>query len=199
MLLGSDIFARHTVRIHGYIKRLLVIVGSLSVLWVAARGVTVSLNREVHDLFARSEFLGHFEEEKLKSLRWAEPTGIRGVGVTQEDVVDLLRFLKEKNENFFIYRDFTIFYALANAPSPQPVLWFHKGLTYPKFDNTHIDRWIVSDLKKNGVQIIIIEEKTLIGTENSLDDFPRLESHIERAFRKTGQIGIFQIFEIKRE
>jgi hypothetical protein len=73
---------------------------------------------------------------------------------------------------FFIFPDFTIFYALLDVPPPQPVLWFHKGLTYHDSYDEDLDKWIVSDLNKNNVEIVIVEEKSFIDTSERLNDFP---------------------------
>ena len=158
-------------------------------------GTDVSLHRVVQDIFNGSTFTKCFSEQKLKSLKWGYPTEIRGSTVTGKDITDLLGYLKSENKNIFIFPDFTIFYALLGVPSPQPVLWFHKGLTYPVQYDEMLDNWIVRDLIKNKVEIVIIEKSSFIGTDFRLNDFPVLKSYIENNFRETGQIGIFKIYK----
>ena len=98
--------------------------------------------------------------------------------------------------HFFIFPDFTIFYGLLNVPSPQPVLCFAEGQTYCPAYNADLDRWIVDDLKKNMVEIVVLEERSRwFGTHNRLDDFPQLSSYITENFSKAEQIGIFNIYE----
>ncbi len=159
------------------------------------RGINVSWSREVHDIFGKSKFTKYFDEDQLENLKWGEPTPIEGANVKQKDIVDIYDYLKLKNKNFFIFPDFTIFYSLLDVPSPQPVLWFHRGLTYPRRYDPGLDKWIVRDLDKNRVEIIILEEKSFFRTQPRLKNFPMLKSYIENNFQKVDQIGIFNIYE----
>jgi hypothetical protein len=59
-----------------------------------------------------------------------------------------------------------------------------------------LDKWIVDDLKKNKVEIMIIEKKPPY-YHNTLDDFPQLTSYISESFIETKQIAIFNIYEKK--
>jgi len=172
-----------------------IFISSYSAAFMLIAGTDVSLHRVVQDIFNGSTFTKCFSEQKLKSLKWGYPTEIRGSTVTGKDITDLLGYLKSENKNIFIFPDFTIFYALLGVPSPQPVLWFHKGLTYPVQYDEMLDNWIVRDLIKNKVEIVIIEKSSFIGTDFRLNDFPVLKSYIENNFRETGQIGIFKIYK----
>lgn len=180
--------------------RVVLVTGILvSVYSVSRSGIEVSLHRRVQDSVQRSKFPKYFTEEKLKGLKWGQPTRVKGANIREDEIVSLIGYLRAKNKNFFIFPDFTIFYGLLNVPSPQPVVWFAEGQTYCATHNADLDRWIVDDLKKNMVEIVILEKKCRwFGIHDRLDDFPQLSSYITENFSKVEQIGIFNIYEEKR-
>ncbi len=178
-----------------FIKTLFIIFIFISGTFMAIKGGKVSLNRRAHDIFENSVFKDEFSIEELRGLKWGEPTVIRGCEVEATDIENIINFLKRKGKNFFVFPDFTIFYGLLDYPSPQPILWFHKGLTYPSTYNKSLDEWIVKDLKKKNVEILVIEECSWFGTTERLNSFQLLKSFINENFRVTGKIGIFIIFE----
>lgn len=165
-----------------------------STVYLSSTGLKTALTRKVQE-FGSAEFSA-FSVAQLRGLKWAHPTRIKRYGVTKEDMENLFLYLKAKNENFFIFPDFTIFYALAGRPSPQPLLWFHKGLTYLPAYDPFLDGWIVEGLKKNKVKAVILEEASLL--DDRINDFPLLKAYIDDNFRLWDKIGIFNILELKR-
>ncbi|MFH1269862.1 MAG: hypothetical protein ABIH75_02230 [Candidatus Omnitrophota bacterium] len=176
-----------------YHKIIPVIALSLLVIYPLLLGIKVSLTRKVHG-FTSSTFPGYFALDKLKALKWALPTRTGEAEVKEDDIVNLFEYLKAKNDNFFIFPNFTFFYGLLNVPSPQPILWFHKGLTYHVLYDQTLDKWVVDDLKKNMVNVIIIEDEPPYN-HYVLNNFPQLKSYISGNFIKTRQLGIFNIYE----
>ncbi len=167
---------------------------SLAAVFLTSYGLDISLGRYVQHKFYRASYSDYFTVDKLKSLRWGQPTRIKNQEIKAEDIVNLLAYLNASGRNFLIFPDFSIFYGLTDHISPQPVLWFHKGLTYPETYNPKLDHWIVNDLRKNRVEIIVIEEASLYKTRGRLKDFPLLWAYIKN-FNKVDQIGIFSIYE----
>ena len=161
--------------------------------YVSMLGIKISLSRKVPE-FTNSKFPKYFALDKIKALKWGRPTRAGETDVKEEDIVNLFEYLKVENSNFFIFPNFTLFYGLLNVPSPQPLLWFHKGLTYHVLYNANLDKWVVDDLKKNMVKIIILEDKPAYNYY-ILNDFPQVKSYINDNFVKTKQLGIFNIYE----
>jgi hypothetical protein len=157
-------------------------------------GYRVSMNRKVHDIFRGSDFGGHMPLDRLRALRWAQPTSMGGFEIREADVVRLYTYLKERREVFFVFPDFTILYGLLGAPSPQPLLWFHRGVTYSAEANSDLDQWIVRDLKRHGVGLIILEQVSWFNTGDRLADFPSMQAYLRTGFSKMGQIGIFSVY-----
>jgi len=174
-------------------------------------GILVSLSRHVHDIFAGTIFPNNLQIEKLKQLKWAQPTEIWNLAISEEStekwnaeirekhLVELYNYLEKEDKNFFIFPDLTILYGVLNAPSPQPLLWFHQGVTYPKRYDQKLDEWIVKDLVENKVEIIVIEEVSIFGTTGRLNNFPRLRTYIEGKYKKVKKIGIFDIYKKEKE
>ena len=156
-------------------------------------GANIDISRQVHGIFRESTFPYNLTIDKLSALKWGEPTRIQK-RIPPEDINQLVNYLAEQDENFFIFPDFTIFYGILGVPSPQPLVWFHPGLTYSKIYDPELDAWIISDLKENQVRIIVIEENSWFLTEERLDDFPQLKSFITDHFIIDQQIGNFIIY-----
>ncbi|MFA5357048.1 MAG: hypothetical protein WC301_06605 [Candidatus Omnitrophota bacterium] len=166
---------------------------SLLTVYLSIAGINVSLSRKVHG-FSGAGFGESFTLDRLRGLRWALPTMAGEAAVKESDITDLFNYLKAKNSNFFIFPNFTFFYGLLDAPSPQPLLWFHKGLTYHVIYDAALDKWIVDSLGKNEVRAIIIEDKPDYN-HYMLNDFPALKAYITDNFVKTKELGIFNIYE----
>ncbi|MEA3349080.1 MAG: glycosyltransferase family 39 protein [Chloroflexota bacterium] len=160
-------------------------------------GVNSAPSRQ-NAIFKHATFPSYLTTEKLSALRWGEPTRI-GKVIHADDIDQLASYLDARGENFFIFPDFTIFYGLLNVPSPQPLVWFHEGLTYTKTYDPTLDDWIVSDLQKNQVKIVILEEESWFHTDQRLDAFPQLKSYISNNFVSEDQIGNFIIYAQKSD
>lgn len=164
----------------------------LLIFYLSTLGIKVSLTRKVQE-FRKAEFPKYLTVDRLKALRWGQPSIVGGSDVKEEDIVRVIGYLKAKNKNFFIFPNFTFLYALLDVPSPQPILWFHKGLTYHVLYDPGLDKWIVDDLIKNKVEIVIIEEKP--SSYSTLNDFLQLESYLRNNFSKVQRFGIFNVYE----
>ncbi len=163
--------------------------------WLLISGIAVSLSRKVNNAFWQAEFPRYLDIKGLESLKWGYPTRIHGVDIKERDIKALYEYLKKKDKGFFIFPDFTIFYALLDKPSLQPVLWFHKGLTYSKLYDPDLDKSIVNGLINGRVEVIVLEEVSWFGTNERIDSFPVLKRYIGQNFRKNRGIGIFKIYE----
>lgn len=178
------------------LARAAVAAGSLALCFISfLYGIKISLSRDV-PLSYPATFEHSVELERMKRLKWAEPSYIPAtrVEVRAEDFEQMIRFVNSRGNKFFIFPDYTVAYGLTGAVPPQPVLWFHKGLTYPTRYSERVDRQIVDSLKKNNIDTIVLESASFFGTENRLNDFPMLKAYIHQNFRKTAQYGIFEIW-----
>lgn len=167
-----------------------VVILSIGSIWL---GANVAYSRQVHTIFKRSTFHSSPATGELSAIKWGDPTRVGNL-IPAEDIDQLVEYLRETGENFFIFPDFTVFYGVLGAPSPQPLLWFHNGLTYPNEYDPALDQWIVSDLQKNQVRIVVLEEESWFHTDERLEDFPLLESFITQTFVKQESIGNFTIY-----
>jgi hypothetical protein len=171
-----------------------VAVGLLVAGMASAQGFDIAMSRKVHDIFRGSEYGAFMHIPGLERLRWARPTRMGGFEIGEQDVENLYLYLSEQRKNFFVFPDFTIMYGLVAARPPQPLLWFHDGVTYSSENNEDLDKWIVEDLERNNVEIFVIELVSWFNTGERLRHFPRLETYLRTSFRKAGQIGPFSIY-----
>jgi hypothetical protein len=158
-------------------------------------GYRVARAREVHEIFRGSAFGASLPIEGLEGLKWAEPMRIRGSFVLPEHMSALYEYLDRSGENFFVFPDFTILYGLLDVPSPQPLLWFHEGVTYSREADNDLDRRVVAALRRNRVAIFVREKASWFNTGQRLDDFPELKAFLRTEFQKVGEVGIFSVYE----
>lgn len=189
-------------------QRLLALGGAALFVHLLVSGTAVSVYRLVHEPFLRpgkappvfaawthSRFEKPLEAAALAGLRWGEPTGVARTTISAEEVDAVVSRLREdgKGKSFFVFPDCTFLYAAVGTPSPQPLLWFHKGLTYPAAYSEPLDREIVQSLEEHGVSHIVLERESFFGTQARLDDFPHLKRFIAEKFTLSESIGIFQM------
>jgi hypothetical protein len=130
--------------------------------------------------------------EGLRALKWGEPTTMRTWQVPGSDVVDLINHLTTQGKPFFVFPDFTMLYGIVGKPNPQPICWFHPGVTYSAKGEPSLDRWIVSDLKRNEVEVIVLEKCAWLGLD-MLDLFPLTKKLIREDFRPVLLIGPWEV------
>jgi len=199
-LLRRDHYQQTFLFIQNSVKRAIILFLALSIFLFTYFGIKVSWSRYVHDIFKNAKFSEYIDIEKLKCLKWGKPTLVGGVDVTSDDVMQLYDYLKIQNKNFFIFPDFTFFYGILEVPSPQPLVAFYEELTFSLPPSEDLDAWIVKDLRKNKVEIVIIEERRF-GSKykyKKLDNFTRLKAFVNENFVKSKTIGIFNIYEKKK-
>lgn len=190
--LSMDVLRRSWAR-----RAAVVSVSAMSLL-IAGAGLHAALHRTVQDIFRDATFPAYLTYPTLRALRWGEPTRLEGTDITAQDVEALLRYVASRRVHFFVFPHWTILYGLVGVPSPQPLLWVHPGLTYPEVYDESLDRWIVSDLQRNDVRIVILEGAASGGvdtTRRRLHDFPLLQRYIEKTFVLRQRIGMFAIYE----
>jgi hypothetical protein len=171
------------------------VVLAAAALSLSISGVRIAMSRKAQDIFRGSTFETHLPVRGLETLIWAEPTRMGGYEISGDEVAALLRYLRERGENFMVFPDFTILYGLAGVPSPQPVLWFHDGVTYLREDTAELDEWIVRDLRRNQVRVFVLEQVAWFNSGERWSHFPRFRAYIREQFTPAGKIGSFSVYE----
>jgi hypothetical protein len=180
------------------LKGFIIAAALVVMIFASVKGVQIAMDRKVHDVLRGAEYGEPLGVEKLRTLRWAHPTLMGGFEITDEEFVRLYRYLEQRGDRFFVFPDFTILYGLLGQPSPQPLLWFHESVTYPRKGSPYLDRRIVEDLKRNDVKVFVLEQVAWFNTGDRLEAFPVMEEYLRSEFVKLGEIGTFSIHE-KRE
>lgn len=165
---------------------------SLPLFVLAALGLRVSVNREVHDFWWDARFDDVRVSRELWPARWGGGDRARAPRVPDFDaVVDRLR---TRGKPFFVFPDTTIMYGLVGRPSTQPLVWFHKGVTYSSPDSV-LDARLVQALVSSQVMTVVVEDVSFLGTDRRLKDFPALRRFIDENFVLDETHGIFRILE----
>ncbi|MCX5714231.1 MAG: hypothetical protein NT033_05380 [Candidatus Omnitrophica bacterium] len=118
----------------------------------------------------------------------------------EEDLKNVAQFLIEKKENFFLFGDTSILYALTRKPSVNPTLWFHGGLTLPQL---HSDKFklyednLIKNINKYKVRYIVIEGDAVTFMGVRLTDFSRVVSLIKEKECSSSAFGWFKVIELR--
>ncbi|HXV59888.1 MAG TPA: hypothetical protein VEK15_04275 [Vicinamibacteria bacterium] len=170
--------------------------GSLLMFFALAQQArSVALNRGVHDVFSRSRFDANVVSRAMHPVQWAIPTPAARRSeeeIPVEDIDRLTEFLR-RSEDFFVFPDFTVLYGLVGATPPQPLLWFHRGLTYSLEKAPWLDRRLVQELHERRVEYVVVEAVSLGGTDRRLAHFPSLARYIADGFEPEREFGIFRV------
>ncbi|RKX70725.1 hypothetical protein DRP53_04000 [candidate division WOR-3 bacterium] len=161
------------------------------VLILMVLGMRSAYRRDVQDIFTHTTTFTPIGIGPWRPLRWGEPTPIWQLQVKRSDVIRLYHYLKGEDRPFFIFPDFTIFYGMVGKPPPQPLLFFDPGLTYYRSQNQVIDRMVLSALKRNRVELVIIEKISYFGTPKRMEDFPLTFRFVRERYRPEREFGIF--------
>lgn len=162
--------------------------------FLAERGLRIAHTREVHDIFETSTFTKRAHGATLAALRWPESVVLGAEEIRPRDVGNLLKYLETRPGRLFVFPDWTILYGLTGRPAPQPMLWFHRGVTYSYEYDRALDARIVRSLEQSDVSIVVLEtDAMLASTRRRLRDFPLLRSYLRRRFRPVERFGIFSV------
>jgi 4-amino-4-deoxy-L-arabinose transferase-like glycosyltransferase len=173
----------------------------LNTLWVIFLvlgwlGIVVGYERYAQVIFkGKARFVQHESIPALRGLCWAE--GLKS-GTAHADWTDfegVVRDLQATQGNFFVVGDYTILYGVVGRPSVGPLLWFHKGLTYPEKYDADLDQRIVQAVDRPDVTGIVVEQITLMNDHTQiLHDFPLLQKAISSHYHATKSYGIFVLY-----
>lgn len=176
-------------------QRVIGFIAIFILVYVSVLGMQAAMNRKAHETIRNAKSWKYLEQEKLKHLKWAEPTKIRGREVKAKHLLNLIGYLEKEDKNFFIFPEFALLYGVLNKPSPQPLVWFQKGITYSDSYDKSLDQWIVSDLRRNVVEIAVLEATRF--SKRLMKDFPKLKTYIKQDFEFVRRFGFFEVFKKK--
>ena len=159
-------------------------------------GIRISTSRVVHDYFANADFNDTLEIPGMEWVKWG-PQNIQGQNVEAEDIEGVFQYLLDTGEQFYVFPEYAFFYGILGVPSHQPLLWFHKGLTFNNTNRPFIDENIVEGLSRNDIKVIVLNSAGTPGTENLLKEFPKYEKAIAEDYEQVATYGIFQIYKLR--
>ncbi|MFZ2654413.1 MAG: glycosyltransferase family 39 protein [Victivallales bacterium] len=200
--LGFGIFSFNAFSFSRKTMSVLYVLVSAIYFTILIKGVHTAWNREANYFRSNSIYEKFDDLESLDYLQWGTPTMVGRTGgkyvyIGKNEVTRLIAYLINSNSRFFIFTDFTALYAFTGKPSPQPLLWFHRGLTYSNTYDKNLDEWIVEDLKKNKTDTIIFEEASWFGSYHILKDFPVFNGYMQTNYESKGCIGNYNIYKLK--
>jgi len=176
--------------------RIAAVVGTLvlsSVLLI--RFVESAWSRKLNEPVVGADFSRKLDWPGWRTLRWGDPTEIFGKEYRLDDLQALMRILQQKDVPFFAWPESTFLYCALGKPSPQPLLWFHPGLTYRRSDASLIERRILDSLESQGVKIVVVEEDYLASGVHVMEDFPDLCDWITSKFKYVRRFGPWLLYE----
>ena len=189
-------------------------------LYSVSEGLSLAWTRSVQE-FMGASFTERVSLPRARRLLWGEPTRITpqfcaGLGemckisgenaelerpfetLHKRDFEGIAAELERRHKNFFVFPDTTILYGLLGRPSPQPLLYFHPGQSYALADQAELDHRIVSSLRENAVELVVLERASFMGTHKLLSAFPELKRWLDHDFRLVAELGNYRLFELER-
>ena len=93
-----------------------------------------------------------------------------------------------KGGSVYIVSRASLIYAAIGRPSPQPLLWLIRGVTYHAADSSLVDRLILDSLRGKRVQWFVLSD--------GLEDFPQTLDYITERSGLVIEIG--GLFDVRR-
>jgi len=157
----------------------------------------VNKSRMVSDfIFTKAETAPLGLPEELRFMVFAVPG--RFPKMRADDLRETVDYLKVKKDNFLLIGDTSILYALTKKPSVNPSLWFHEGLTIPKFGTerfTVYENELIENMRKYNVKYIVVEgNKTWLHV--NINKFNALSALIEEKTCSVQNYGWFRIIQL---
>lgn len=136
----------------------------------------------------------------LTGLHWVFPRRVHESGneTSVEAYRELLEFLNARDENFLLFGDATILYALAGRPSVFPALWFHEGLSFPArqaAERPKFERQLTDALVRYDVRFVVLDG-TRTWNSATPSQFDVLQACLADGDGTRRHIGRFQILPI---
>ncbi len=153
---------------------------------------------EAHDV--KTAVRGGEIHAALNGLRWKFPRPVHEIGneTSVKAYRELLQFLNARDDNFLLFGDATILYALAGRPSVFPALWFHEGLSFPAqqtAERPKFERRLTDALVRYDVRFVILDG-TRTWTSATPSQFGVLQACLTEGDGTRHRIGRFQILPI---
>ncbi|MBL9123861.1 MAG: hypothetical protein JNG90_09530 [Planctomycetaceae bacterium] len=165
--------------------------------YLTLHGGAIAWRRQTLHIFGpECEFPRRLAVPGLEPLKWGVPTRAHsGRVVTEQDLAELIEYLAAGKRRFFVFPDFALLYGVVGAESPQPLVWFDEGLTYPSEYDPRLDQRIVRELAEHQVDTLVLESATSFEPEAILSDFPQVAAYLRAHFAPARMIGSFEIRE----
>ena len=96
---------------------------------------------------------------RLSHVRWLQPTwAAPGVKLQETDVEGVAAYLASRRQDFLVIGDATYFYGVMGVVPPSPLLYYQRHHYYLEQDYASIDDWVLADLKKRDIHLIVREK-----------------------------------------
>jgi hypothetical protein len=167
-------------------------------------GWTVSASRIVQQFNVHTQFTERVNVPGASRLVWGDPTLVGSdrslkTKLTRQDFENVNAWLAKANTNFFVFPDSTLLYGLHRKVSPQPWLLILQGHSFPLSDLPEVDATVLRSLRKNKVDVIILEKNSFLGNHELLQAMPQLRAWIHDDFEKAAEFGIYEIWAQRPE
>ncbi|WP_157162614.1 hypothetical protein [Cylindrospermum stagnale] len=132
----------------------------------------------------------------LNYLEWQLPSFY--LGTEPQEFESLLKYLKEQNNNFFLFGDSSVLYGLSKKPSVNPSILFQYGYGMPNQNSSELNDYqfkVIENMEKYHVKLFIKEGiQTWMGL--IINDFSIINNFIKvnKCNSKTHKYGNFKIY-----
>lgn len=184
---------RHIELLHFGWKSALALMAAMAIL----QGFALDWNRTVNEFGVGTRFEARIDADGLRNVTWGDPTfadSALQVQIKQEDFEQLFRYLKQRDENFFVFPVSTMLYGLLQRPSIQPWLFFIENHSYAAEDVPRLDEATLKSLINHDVHIYVRERASWVGIDGDLGKLPRTSHWIESQFHLEETFGNYEVW-----
>jgi hypothetical protein len=157
-------------------------------------GVRHSWERTVQQFPQGTTFSHSIQVPGMSRVKWGEPTHFgKELNISAQDFEKLNAWLAKTDANFFVFPDSTMLYGLHGRVSPQPFLYFSPGHSFLREELPEVDATVIDALKRNNVQVVILEKDSWVKNQNLWKEMPKLKTWIDHDFVKVQEFGVYDV------
>ena len=163
-----------------------------------AQGSLYVWRRTANQFTVGTTFNEHLNVPGATRVWWGESTYADSnstVVYQRRDLENLAAYLRQKDQNFFLFPVSTMLYALLGKPSVQPWLFYLEGHSFSHADMPRMDQLALEGLKKYDVRIWVEEKTSFMGEHTQLPNLPQSYHWLRTNFRETTRFGYYTVWE----
>ena len=167
------------------------VIATLVALLVISNGASAAWSRLVHQGTRTTEYQPLAAPPSLSGLLL--PTHSAPGRPSLSEFQELVATLTARRTNFFVFPELTLLYGALGTTPPQPLLWFHPGVTLPISSDPKLEQDIVDALAHAEVETVVLQKGVLPPVKRQLGFFPLLAQRLRNDYPEAQELRGFTL------